>query len=282
MWPNACQTINITRDGITTGISLCVVGATGRFGRSIISQTDPEIRISGAVCSDSNPLVGKKLREAGIHESDTVINGASKIEVAAADSDVVLFVSKPDADMDNVPKVAALQKRIVIGTTGFTANQTERLNSLLTSVPSIVASNFSVGANILFQIAKLVSRFSNLYDYSVVEEHHKRKIDAPSGTAKTIVQLLNSQSAFPVTVTDRSVKPRRMAGEIEMVSLRGGGTPGIHQLIMAGENDMIRIEHLAFSRTAGASGAVIACKWIARKQRPGVYSMQDVLGLGGI
>ena len=281
MWPNGCQTINITRDGITTGISLCVVGATGRFGRSIISLTDPEIRISGAVCSDSNPLVGKKLREAGIHESDTVINGASKIEVAAADSDVVLFVSKPDADMDNVPKVAALQKRIVIGTTGFTANQTERLNSLLTSVPSIVASNFSVGANILFQIAKMVSRFSNLYDYSVIEEHHKRKIDAPSGTAKTMIQLLNSQSAFPVTVTDRSVKPRRMAGEIEMVSLRGGGTPGIHQLIMAGEHDMIRVEHLAFSRAAGASGAILACKWIAEKKEPGLYSMQDVLGLKG-
>ncbi len=96
-----------------------------------------------------------------------------------------------------------------------------------------------------------------------------------------MVQLLNSQSAFPVTVTDRSVKPKRMAGEIEMVSLRGGGTPGIHQLIMAGEHDMIRIEHIAFSRAAGAAGAVIACKWIAGKQQPGIYSMQDVLGLSG-
>lgn len=273
--------IGTRRDGLTTAIDLCVVGATGRFGRSIISQTDSEIRISGAVCSDSNPLVGKKLREAGIHESDTVISGASEIETAAADSDVVLFVSKPDADMVNVPKVSALQKRIIVGTTGFTTSQTERLNSLLTSVPSIVASNFSVGANILFQIVQLVARFSNLYDYSVVEEHHKRKIDAPSGTAKTMIQLLNSQSAFPVTVTDRIVRPRRMAGEIEMVSLRGGGTPGIHQLIMAGEHDMIRIEHLAFSRAAGASGAVLACKWIAGKQQPGVYSMQDVLGLSG-
>ncbi len=258
-----------------------MVGATGRFGRSIISEIDSEIRISGAVCSDSNPLVRKTLREAGIHESDTVISGASEIETAAADSDVVLFVSKPDADMVNAPKVVALKKRIVVGTTGFTTSQTVRLNSLLTIVPSIVASNFSVGANILFQIAQLVARFSKLYDYSIVEEHHKRKIDAPSGTAKTMIQLLNNQSAFPVTVTDRSVKPRRLAGEIEMVSLRGGGTPGIHQLIMAGEHDMIRIEHLAFSRAAGASGAVIACKWIAGKQQSGVYSMQNVLGLSG-
>ncbi len=256
-----------------------MIGATGRFGRSVISQTDSEINISGAVCSDSNPLVGKELREAGIHESDTVIKGASEIESAVADSDVVLFVSKADADMVNVPKVAARQKRIVVGTTGFTVSQVERLNSVLTSVPSVIASNFSVGANILFQIAQLVSRFSKLYDYSVVEAHHKRKIDAPSGTAKTIIQLLNNQSAFPVTVTDRSLKPKRMAGEIEMVSLRGGGTPGIHQLIMAGEHDMIRIEHLAFSSVAGASGAVLACTWIAGKQQPGVYSMRDVLGM---
>ena len=273
--------IGTWKDGITTATNLCVVGATGRFGRSIISQTDSEIRISGAVCSDSNPLVGKNLREAGIQESDMRISGASEIETAVAGSDVVLFVSKPDADLVNVPKVVALKKRIVLGTTGFTTTQMEQLNSLLTRVPSIVASNFSVGANILFQIAQLVSRFSKLYDYSIVEEHHKRKLDAPSGTAKTMVQLLNSQSAFPVTVTDRSVKPKRMAGEIEMVSLRGGGTPGIHQLIMAGEHDMIRIEHIAFSRAAGAAGAVIACKWIAGKQQPGICSMQDVLGLGG-
>ena len=258
-----------------------MVGATGRFGRSIISQTDPEVRISGAVCSDSNPLVGKNLREAGIQESDTRISAAAELETAAVRSDVVLFVSKPEADLVNVPKVVALKKRIVLGTTGFNVGQTERLNSMLATVPSIIASNFSVGANILFQIAQLVSRFSQLYDYSVVEEHHKRKIDAPSGTAKTIAQMLNGQSAFPVTVTDRSVKPRRMAGEIEIVSLRGGGTPGIHQLIMAGEHDMIRIEHLAFSRAAGAAGAIIACKWIMGKQEPAIYSMQDVLGLSG-
>ncbi len=124
--------IGTWKDGITTATNLCVVGATGRFGRSIISQTDSEIRISGAVCSDSNPLVGKNLREAGIQESDTRISGASEIETAVAGSDVVLFVSKPDADLVNIPKVVALKKRIVLGTTGFTTTQMEQLNSLLT------------------------------------------------------------------------------------------------------------------------------------------------------
>ena len=267
------------KDGSTTTISVSVVGATGKFGRAIISQAPPDIKISGAVCSDSNPAVGKTLREAGIQSSDTVIRGASQIEDAITGCDVALFVSKADADMANIPKALSKGKRIVVGTTGFTSTQTERLNSLLTKVPSVVASNFSIGANVLFQVTRLVSRFSPFYDYSVIEHHHKLKIDAPSGTAKTLAQILNNDHAFPVTVTDRTVKPKRIPGEVEMVSLRGGGTPGIHQLVLAGEHDMIRVEHLAFSRAAGASGALLACRWIASRNEPGIYSMQDVLDL---
>lgn len=265
------------RAGRTMGISLCVVGATGKFGRIVISQAPLDCEIVGAVCSDSNPLVGKRLSELGISSSDIILRGASGLEDAAMKSDVVLFVSKPEADLANVPKVISKGKRIVVGTTGFTSTQTERLSSFLKNVPSIIASNFSIGANILFQIAKLVSPFNKLYDYSVVEQHHKFKTDAPSGTAKTMVELLNSQSTFSVTVTDRTTRPRRLKGEIEVVSLRGGGTPGIHQLILAGEHEIIRIEHLAFSRAAFATGALLACRWIASKEEPGIYSMQDVL-----
>jgi 4-hydroxy-tetrahydrodipicolinate reductase len=257
--------------------SVCVVGATGKFGRSIIAQAPPDIEITGAVCSDGNPLVGKRLSELGIHKSNTMLRGASSIEDAAAVSSVVLFVSKPDADLTNIPKVVSKGKRVVVGTTGFTSTQDERLRSILIKVPSVAASNFAIGANVLFQITKLLSRFSNLYDYSLVEHHHKLKADAPSGTAKRMVELLNSESAFPVTVTDRASRPKRMPGEIEVVSLRGGGTPGIHQLILAGEHEIIRIEHLALSRAAAATGALLACKWIAAKEQPGVYSMDDVL-----
>jgi len=260
-------------------ISLCLVGATGKFGRSIISQAPSDVRISGAVCSNTNPIVGKTLSELGLQRSETIIRDASHIEDAATDSDVVLFVSRPDADLTNIPKVIALRKRIVVGTSGFTAAQAERLNSLLKTVPTIISSNFSVGANIIFQITRLVSRFNELYDYSIIEEHHKLKVDAPSGTAKTMLQLLNHDSAFPVTITDRTARPKRMEGEVEVVSLRGGGTPGIHQLILSGEHDMIKVEHIAFSRAASAAGALLACKWIASQEQPGIYSMEDVLGL---
>ena len=259
-------------------ISLCVVGATGKFGRSIISQPASDVEISGAVCSDSNPLVGKTLSELGLPRSGRILTSASHIADAAADSDVILFVSRPEADLVNIPKIMLLKKRIVVGTTGFTVEQTERLRSLLQTVPSVISANFSVGANILFQITSLVSRFNKLYDYSIMEAHHKMKADAPSGTAKTMLQLLNNGSAFPVTITDRTVKPNRMEGEVEVVSLRGGGIPGIHQLILSGEHDMIKVEHTAFSRAASAAGAILACKWIASQDRPGVYSMTNVLG----
>jgi len=259
-------------------ISLCVVGATGKFGREIISQASSDVKISGAVCSNSNPNVGRTLSEIGLLSSETIMRDASHIEDAAANCDVVLSVSKPDADLTNIPKIIALGKRIVIGTTGFTAAQSEQLNSIVKSVPTVISTNFSVGANIIFQITHQLSHFNKLYDYSIIEEHHKMKADAPSGTAKTMLQLLNRDSAFPVTITDRTAKPKRMDGEVEMVSLRGGGTPGIHQLILSGEHDMIRIEHIAFSRKAMVAGALLACKWIASQEQPGIYSMKDVLG----
>ena len=153
------------------------------------------------------------------------------------------------------------------------------MSSMLKTVPTVISTNFSVGANILFQITELLSRFNNLYDYSIIEEHHKLKVDAPSGTAKTMLQLLNQDSKFAVTVTDRTLRPKRMDGEVEVVSLRGGGTPGIHQLVLSGEYDMIRVEHLAFSRVSMAAGALLACKWITSQEQPGIYSMKNVLGL---
>jgi 4-hydroxy-tetrahydrodipicolinate reductase len=257
--------------------SVCVVGATGKFGRSVIAQNNPNINISGAVCSDSSPFLGRKLNELGIQRSEIVIRGASKIEEAAADSDVVLFVSKPEADLANVPKVVALRKRIALGTTGFTPAQSEHLNSYLMRVPSIVAPNFSVGANILLRMTKLLSQYRELYDYSVIEYHHKMKSDAPSGTAKKMLHTLKSNGAFPVMITDRTLKPKRMKDEVEVLSIRGGGTPGIHQLILSGEHEMIRIEHTAFSRAAAASGALVACKWLGSQEKPGIYSMDDVL-----
>lgn len=259
---------------------VCVVGATGKFGRSIITQNNPNVTISGAVCSDSNPFAGRRLEELGVQRSNTVIRPASKIEEAAADSDVVLFVSKPEADLVNVPKVVALRKRVAMGTTGFTADQSEHLNSHLRRVPSLVAPNFSAGANILLRITKLLSQFNRLYDYSVIEYHHRLKGDAPSGTAKKMLQVLNTNGAFPVTVTDRTVKPKRMQNEVEVLSIRGGGTPGIHQLILSGEHEMIRIEHTAFSRAAAASGALVACEWLGSQEKPGIYSMDDALQLG--
>ena len=262
--------------------SVCVVGATGKFGRSIISQPTSNIKITGAVCSDSSPLVGKKLSSIGIQESNIIIMGASQIEEATAQSEVVLFVSKPEADMINVPKVAAQEKRIVVGTTGFTQTQLDGLLSILKHVPSIVAPNFSIGANILLKITRLVSGFDQVYDYSILEQHHKMKTDAPSGTAKKMLEVLRSNSALTTAVTDRTMKPKRIAGEVEVLSLRGGGTPGIHQLILAGDHEMIRIEHTAFTRAAAASGALLACQWLASRTESRVYSMDDVLALTNV
>jgi len=262
--------------------NVCIVGATGKFGRSIISQPTINTKITGAVCSDSSPFVGKKLSSISNQESNVVILGASQIEEAAARSDVVLFVSKPEADTVNVPKVVAREKRVVVGTTGFTQTQLDNLLPTLKQVPSVMAPNFSIGANLLMKITKLVSGFEQLYDYSILEQHHKMKIDSPSGTAKMMLEVLKSNSTLTTVVTDRTVNPKRVTGQVELLSLRGGGTPGIHQLILAGDHEMIRVEHFAFSRAAASSGALLACNWLTSRTEPRVYSMDDVLALADV
>ncbi|MEM0120534.1 MAG: 4-hydroxy-tetrahydrodipicolinate reductase [Thermoprotei archaeon] len=259
------------------GISVCVVGATGRFGRTILSElVDAGVRVAGGVCSESNPLVGRTLREAGLCASDAPLVGSSDILEVASNADVVVFASKPEADVVNVPRVVGVGRRVVVGTTGFSDQQLGSLLNHLSRVPSVLASNFSLGANLLAVFARTLSAFSDHFDFSVVEHHHAAKADAPSGTAKWLAGLLGS--GFTV-VTDRAVNPRRRGREVEVFSIRGGSVPGTHLVVASGSDEVLRIEHTAFSRRAYARGCVQACFWVADRDKPGVYTMMDVLGL---
>lgn len=258
-------------------ISVCVVGATGRFGRAILSELlDSGVRVAGGVCTDTNPLAGGTLREAGVCASDAPLVGSSNILEVASNADVVVFASKPEADMVNVPRVVDINRRVVVGTTGFSDAQVGELSRVLSRVPSVWASNFSLGANLLAVFARALSGFSEEYDFSVVEHHHAGKSDAPSGTAKWLVGELGAGGRV---VTDRATNPRRRRGEVEVFSIRGGSVPGTHLLVASGLDEALRVEHTCYSRRAFARGCVRACRWVAAKREPGVYTMMDVLGL---
>src|SRR5208283_4692882 len=138
---------------------------------------------------------------------------------------------------------------------------------------------YSVGVNILFKIAESLKAFPSGYDFSINEIHHTGKKDAPSGTAKKLGDIVSNARGYSKIVSGREGISPRQASELEVTALRAGGVPGIHDLIVAGPYEMLRIEHIAFSRNVFAQGAVFAAEWLSKKTKPEVYSMADVLGL---
>jgi 4-hydroxy-tetrahydrodipicolinate reductase len=262
-------------------LKLCVAGAAGRMGNAVITEAATKgHQVTGAVEAQDNPCIGKNLRELGICSFDTRIVGPSRISEAVRDADVYVTFTTPAAEMQNIPAVAALGKRIVLGTTGFTEEQNRHIREAMQGkVPAVFSPNFSVGVNILFNLARALKAFPQEYTFSISEIHHTGKKDAPSGTAKKLGQIIKEVRGYSRTVYGREGISPRQPEELEIAALRAGGVPGIHNLIVAGPHEMLRIEHVAFSRSVLAQGAVYAVEWISRQAQPRVFSMEDVLGL---
>jgi len=261
-------------------LNLCIAGAAGRMGQAIINDAlSKGHNISGAIEAPNSPAVGKTLREIGIN-SDTKIVSANDIRQAVANSDVFISFTAPVADLVNVPLVADMGKRIILGTTGFNAEQNKQVTEAMNGkVPAVFSPNYSIGVNILFKLAEQLKAFPAGYDVSISEVHHTGKKDAPSGTAKKIEQIVSQARNYNKTVYGREGISPRQPGELESVVMRVGGVPGIHDIVVAGPNEMLRIEHTAFTRNVFAQGAVTAAEWISKQTQPKIYSMADVLGL---
>lgn len=218
-----------------------VIGAAGRMGKTVVDlvQNDPEIQIA-ALCDLGD-----------------------SIEPAMKNCDVAIDFSQAGS-LDDICR-AALQhgKSLVIGTTGHSQQQRKTLETTAHSVPIVLASNFSVGVNVLFWLTrKTAELLGSGFDPQIVETHHKMKKDAPSGTAKTLGEILN---------TLRN-------SEIPIQSIREGDVVGEHTVIFAGPGERLELTHRAANREIFATGALRAAKWIINKP-PGLYSMQHVLGL---
>jgi len=262
-------------------LKLCVAGAAGKMGNAVIREAAAKgHQVVGAVEAAGNPYVGKSLRELGIGDFDTRIVGPEGISGAAGNADVYITFTAPAAEVQNIPVVAGLGKRIVLGTTGFTEEQSQRLREAVQGkVPAVFSPNYSVGVNILFKLAQALKAFPPEYNFSISEIHHTGKKDAPSGTAKKLGEIIANARGYSKTVYGREgISPRRPE-ELEITALRAGGVPGIHDLIVAGPYEMLRIEHTAFSRSVFAQGAVYAAEWINNQSERRIFSMEDVLGL---
>jgi 4-hydroxy-tetrahydrodipicolinate reductase len=262
-------------------LNFCVAGAAGRMGTEIIAEaTAKGHRIVGAVEAPNAPVIGKTLRELGIANSDTRITGADRLREAAANADIYISFTVPVAELANIPVIADMGKRIILGTTGFTPEQNQQITVAMSGkVPAVFSPNYSVGVNVLFKLVEALNVFPADYDFSLSEIHHTGKRDAPSGTAKKLEQIITKARGYSKTVYGREGISQRQPEELDSVAIRAGGVPGIHEVIVAGQYEMLRIEHTAFSRSGLAQGAVYAAEWLSRQSKPKVYSMADVLGL---
>ena len=236
----------------------------------------------GAVDATDHPELNRTLKERGVSDQPTRLLGSDNLSNALQDADVFVSFTTPAAELVNIPIVANRGIPTVLGTTGFTPEQNRQVIATMSGiVPAIFTPNYSIGMNILFKIleTKPFKTFPQGYDFSINEIHHTGKKDAPSGTAKKLADIIANIKDYKKFVSERDGFSPRQSEELEVTSLRAGGVPGIHDVIIAGPHEMLRIEHTAFSRSVFAQGAVVAAEWLSRQKEPKMYSMADVLGL---
>ena len=262
-------------------LRLCVAGAAGKMGNAVIREAAVKGHmLTGALEAAGSACIGKSLRELGISSFDANIVGPENLNEAIRDADVYVTFTSPQAEIENIPMVAASGKRIVLGTTGFTDIQSQGISEAVQGkVPAVFSPNYSVGVNILFKLAATLKAFPPEYNFSINEIHHIGKKDAPSGTARKLGEIVANTRGYSKVVFGREGISPRKPEELEITALRVGGVPGIHDLIVAGPYEMLRIEHTAFSRNVFAQGAIYAAEWINRQEERRIFSMEDVLGL---
>ncbi len=258
---------------------ICVVGADGRMGSTVIREAaSRNFEVVGAVTVPDSENVGKSLGQLGLSPADLKIVPQQGLEQALGDADVYVSFTTPSAELTNIPTAVRLGKKVVMGTTGFTDDQMRRVRGILNGkVPAVISPNFSIGVNILFKMLEMCRLFPEGYDFSVVEAHHSGKADAPSGTAKKIGDILSALRGYSERIYGREGMSKRHEGQLELLSVRAGGIPGVHDVIIAGQHEMIRIEHIAFSRSVFAQGVLYAAEWLNKQSAPTVYAMEDVL-----
>lgn len=265
-------------------INVIVAGAAGRMGQRIgymVSQ-HPELNYAAAFEASGSPAIGRDPGEMGGWGSAgvTIEEG---LEAVVDQGDVIIDFTFHKATME-FAKVAAKHKTaMVIGTTGLSADNLAELEKLATAFPCVQAPNMAVGVNVLFKLAaKAASILGDDYNIEIVELHHNKKKDAPSGTALKLAEMAASgvqRNLAEVGVYERNgIIGERSVEEIGVQTVRGGDIVGEHTIYYCGPGERIEITHRAHSRDNFAQGAAKAAAWVAGKE-PGLYTMFDVLGL---
>jgi 4-hydroxy-tetrahydrodipicolinate reductase len=240
-------------------VKVIITGSKGRMGKALLACAPAHAEIQIAAQVDQGDDLGKV-----IEKGDVVVDFSSHQATAA---------------------IAALcaehSKAMVIGTTGHSTEHCRQITGLSSRIPIVLSSNFSTGVNALFWLTRKAGEILGPgFDLEIVEMHHRMKRDAPSGTAKTLAEILTDVRNHQLTIRHgrSGIVGERTSAEIGMHSVRGGDVVGDHTVIFAAQGERLELTHKASSRETFANGALRAAQWVAN-QKPGLYDMQDVLGL---
>lgn len=263
-------------------LHIAIAGANGRMGRVLIEAVNrhPDTVLSGALEHSGSDAIGQDAGfTLGIHTGVTI---SSDVEAILAASDVLIDFTRPEPTLQHLAACRKLKKNIVIGTTGFDAESKAAIAAAAEEIGVVFAANFSVGVNLTFHILDTVARVLNEgYDIEIIEGHHRHKVDAPSGTAlrmgEVIANALGRNLASCAVYGREGHTGPRDPSTIGFATVRAGDIVGDHTALFATDGERVEITHKASSRMTFAAGAVRAAVWLGKQT--GLFDMQDVLGL---
>ncbi|TMS56457.1 4-hydroxy-tetrahydrodipicolinate reductase [Imbroritus primus] len=264
-------------------MKIAIAGASGRMGRMLVESvlSTSDATLAGALDIPGSPALGQDAagflgRQSGVLVTDDV-------RAALSGADVLIDFTRPDGTLAHLAVARELGVRMVIGTTGFDDSQKAALRQAAQTIPVVFAPNMSVGVNATFKLLEVAAKILNSgYDIEVIEAHHRHKVDAPSGTALRMGEVI--AEALGKDLKDCAVYAReghtgeREEGTIGFATIRGGDIVGDHTVMFAGIGERIEITHKSSSRVSYAQGSVRAARFLMDKPA-GLYDMQDVLGL---
>ncbi len=264
-------------------IQLAIAGVSGRMGRALLEAiaADAECTLAAAIDRSGSPLVGQDGGVGYGAVSGVVVVDA--LESVFGGTQALIDFTRPDASLVYLDACVAHKTPMVIGTTGFDAADTRRIQAAAQHIPIVFAPNMSVGVNLLMKLAELAAQvLDDGYDIEIIEAHHRHKVDAPSGTAlglgRAVAKTLQRDLATCAVYGREGVTGERAPGTIGFATVRGGDIVGDHTLLFAGTGERIELTHKASSRATFAQGALRAAKCL-QGQPPGLYDMRDVLNL---
>ena len=262
---------------------VCIAGASGRMGQMLVEavRASGDCQLTGALDVATSPALGQDAAAFAGHASGVAIT--SDLTAGLSGSQFLIDFTRPEGTMAHLRECVKLGVSLVIGTTGFTEEQKKEIEKASSSIAIMMAPNMSVGVNVTMKLLEMAAKaMSTGYDIEIIEAHHRHKVDAPSGTAlkmgEVIADALGRDLKECAVYAREGVTGERVPSSIGFATIRGGDIVGDHTVLFAGTGERIEITHKSSSRATYAQGSLRAVRFLAGRSS-GLYDMFDVLGL---